>query len=148
QRLACAHTILTPENCVEEMERVIEAALKERRPVYIGIPSDYANSQVVAPLSVTAPQKPTSDKATLEKAVSAIIEKLTHSNNVCVLPGFLSARLGLTDKIQHFIDKTGLPYATMFMDKSILSESNAQYVGMYDGQLMTPEVREFVESSE
>ncbi len=32
--------------------------------------------------------------------------------------------------------------------KSILSESNAQYVGMYDGQLMTPEVREFVESSE
>ncbi|HEJ9639823.1 TPA: alpha-keto acid decarboxylase family protein [Proteus mirabilis] len=148
QRLACAHTILTPENCVEEMERVIDVALKERRPVYIGIPSDYANSQVVAPLSVTAPQKPTSDKATLEKAVSAIVEKLTHSNNVCVLPGFLSARLGLTDKIQHFIDKTGLPYATMFMDKSILSESNTQYVGMYDGQLMTPEVREFVESSE
>ncbi|SPY94433.1 indole-3-pyruvate decarboxylase [Proteus mirabilis] len=68
QRLACAHTILTPENCVEEMERVIDVALKERRPVYIGIPSDYANSQVVEPLSVTAPQKPTSDKATLEKS--------------------------------------------------------------------------------
>lgn len=32
---------LTPENCVEEMERVIDVALKERQPVYIGIPSDY-----------------------------------------------------------------------------------------------------------
>ncbi len=36
--------------------------------------------------------------------------------SVCITR-LLSARLGLTDKIQHFIDKTGLPYATMFMDK-------------------------------
>lgn len=58
------------------MERVIDVALKERRPVYIGIPSDYANSQVVEPLSVTAPQKPTSDKATLEKQYQQSLRNL------------------------------------------------------------------------
>ncbi|MEZ2861123.1 indole-3-pyruvate decarboxylase [Proteus mirabilis] len=148
QRLACAHTILTPENCIPEMERLIATALKERRPVYIGLPSDYATMQVIEHSPVAAPQKPISDQEILEKVVSLIIEKLTRSNNICVLPGILSSRLGLSDNVQSFINKTGLPYATMFMDKSILSESHPQYVGMYDGKLMTPEVREFVENSE
>lgn len=148
QRLACAHTILTPENCIPEMERLIATALKERRPVYIGLPSDYATMQVIEHSPVTTPKKPISDQEILEKVVSRIIEKLTHSNNICVLPGILSSRLGLSDNVQSFINKTGLPYATMFMDKSILSESHPQYVGMYDGKLMTPEVREFVENSE
>lgn len=148
QPLACAHAILTPENCIAEMERLIATALKERRPVYIGLPSDYAVMPVIENASVTTPKKQISDKEILEKVVSLIIDKLTQSNNICVLPGILSARLGLSDNVQAFIDKTGLPYATMFMDKSILSESNTQYVGMYDGQLMTPDVREFVENSE
>ncbi|MCO8051886.1 alpha-keto acid decarboxylase family protein [Proteus penneri] len=148
QRLACAHAILTPENCITEMERLIATALKERRPVYIGLPSDYAVMPVIENTLVTTPKKPISDKEILEKVVSLIIDKLTQSNNICVLPGILSARLGLSDNVQAFIDKTGLPYATMFMDKSILSESNTQYIGMYDGQLMTPDVREFVENSE
>lgn len=148
QRLACAHAILTPENCIAEMERLIATALKERRPVYIGLPSDYAVMPVIENTSVTTPKKPISDKEILEKVASLIIDKLTQSNNICVLPGILSTRLGLSDNVQAFIDKTGLPYATMFMDKSILSESNAQYVGMYDGKLMTPDVREFVENSE
>ncbi|KLU19499.1 indole-3-pyruvate decarboxylase [Proteus mirabilis] len=148
QRLACAHVILTPENCITEMERLIATALKERRPVYIGLPSDYAVMPVIENTLVTTPKKPISDKEILEKVVSLIIDKLTQSNNICVLPGILSARLGLSDNVQAFIDKTGLPYATMFMDKSILSESNTQYIGMYDGQLMTPDVREFVENSE
>ncbi|MBG5950238.1 alpha-keto acid decarboxylase family protein [Proteus terrae] len=148
QRLACAHTILTPENCIPEMERLIVTALKERRPVYIGLPSDYATMQVIEYSPIITPKKPISDQEILEKVVSLIIEKLTHSNNTCVLPGILSARLGLSDSVRSFIDKTGLPYATMFMDKSILSESHPQYVGMYDGKLMTPEVREFVENSD
>lgn len=148
QRLACAHVILTPENCITEMERLIATALKERRPVYIGLPSDYAVMPVIENTLVTTPKKPISDKEILEKVVSLIIDKLTQSNNICVLPGILSARLGLSDNVQAFIDKTGLPYATMFMDKSILSESNTQYIGIYDGQLMTPDVREFVENSE
>lgn len=148
QRLACAHAILTPENCITEMERLIATALKERRPVYIGLPSDYAVMPVIENTLVTTPKKSISDKEILEKVVSLIIDKITQSNNICVLPGILSARLGLSDNVQAFIDKTGLPYATMFMDKSILSESNTQYIGMYDGQLMTPDVREFVENSE
>lgn len=148
QRLACAHAILTPENCVAETERLIACALKERRPVYIGLPADYALMPIHENKAPLAAKKQISNKETLDKAVNAIKEKLIQSNNTCVLPGILSKRLGLADKVQSFINKTGLPYATMFMDKSILSESNPHYIGLYDGQLMTPKVREFVENSE
>lgn len=150
QRLACAHAILTPDNCVEETARLITTALKERRPVYIGIPSDYALMPINNPkgTSLILSDSPISDKDNLDKAVSSILEKLTHSEKICVLPGILSTRFGVVEKVQSLIDKTGLPFATMFMDKSVLSESHPQYVGMYDGQLMTPQVKDFVESSE
>ncbi|OAT22611.1 alpha-keto acid decarboxylase family protein [Proteus myxofaciens] len=150
QRLACAHTILTPDNCIEETARLINTALKERRPVYIGIPSDYALMPINSPqnTSVVSPVSSVSNKENLEKAISTIIKKITHSEKICVLPGILSSRFGVDEKVQTLIDKTGLPFATMFMDKSVLSESHPQYVGMYDGQLMTPQVRNFVENSE
>lgn len=77
QRLACAHTILTPDNCVEETARLINTALKERRPVYIGIPSDYALMPINSPKNtpVASPVSSVSNKENLEKALSTIIKK-------------------------------------------------------------------------
>ena len=44
---ACCHAVITPENCVIEMERVIVEARRAHRPAYIAVPSDYALSPVV-----------------------------------------------------------------------------------------------------
>ena len=33
----------------------------------------------------------------------------------------------------------------MFMDKTALDETHPQYIGMYDGRIMNPEIREFIE---
>lgn len=43
------------------------------------------------------------------------------------------------------VNASGLPFATMFLDKSTLNETHPSYIGMYDGQLMNPDVRTFVE---
>lgn len=63
-----------------------------------------------------------------------------------MLPGILTVRCGLRDAMQAVIDQSGLPFATMFMDKSVLDERQPGFVGMYDGTLMTEEVKTFVES--
>jgi indolepyruvate decarboxylase len=42
-----ARTIVSPENCVVETERLIAAALYHRRPVYMAFPMDVANQVVV-----------------------------------------------------------------------------------------------------
>ena len=53
---------------------------------------------------------------------------------------------GLQDAVQSFMDASGLPFATMLMDKSTLEEQQPAYIGMYEGKLMDEPVREYVES--
>src|SRR5262249_8714151 len=55
-------------------------------------------------------------------------------------------RVGLQSQLQAFVDASGLPFATMFGDKSVLDEQQPSFIGMYDGRLMNPDVRAYVES--
>lgn len=145
QHLSCAHSILTPENCITELERLINSALFERRPVYIGIPSDYALMPIKISENFATNDKSKSNHNALTEAITAILNKLSNSKKACVIAGILTARFGLAATVQSIIDKTNLPYATMFMDKSVLSESNPNYMGIYNGQIMNLQVSEFIE---
>jgi indolepyruvate decarboxylase len=49
----------------------------------------------------------------------AIIAALEGAHTACILPGVLAIRAGLQDTLQYFVDACGLPFATMFMDKSV-----------------------------
>ena len=44
--------------------------------------------------------------------------------------------------MQAGIDRSGLPFATRFMDKSGPEERQSGFVGMHEGALMTEEVRD------
>lgn len=144
--VVCAGTILTPETCIAEVDRVLTAAQRHRRPVYIGVPADVASKPVQSgPVSRPAPRPP-SHPAALEAAVSAIVEKVAAARTACILPGIFLVRLGLRGAAAELIEASGLPFATMFMDKTALDETHPSYIGMYDGRLMDPEIRNFVES--
>jgi indolepyruvate decarboxylase len=140
----CAHAMMTPQNAAFETERLIAEALYHRRPVYMVFPADYARYALVdeaqpAPL-------PHSDPAFLAAATDVIDSLLTSARTACILPGILVARTGLQSVLQALVNASGLPFATMFMGKSVLDEQHPAYIGMYDGRLMNDEVREFVES--
>jgi indolepyruvate decarboxylase len=141
--VVCARAILTPENCAGETERLIATALSQRRPVYMAFPADNVDQPVLG--TATPLPMPQSDPAVLEAATSAIVDMITRARTACLLPGFLVARANLRQELQAVIDHSGLPFATMFDDKSTLDETHPSYIGMYDGQLMNPEVRAFVE---
>jgi len=142
--VVCARAIMTPDNCIAETERLIAAALSNRRPVYMAFPSDYANQPVNG-----TPTKPAAgaagDPGTLEAAVTAIVEAVRASKTACILPGILVARLGLTKEAAAVVETSGLPFATMFGDKSVLDETHPNFIGIYDGKLMNEEIRAFVE---
>jgi indolepyruvate decarboxylase len=87
-----------------------------------------------------------SDPATLEEVVSIITAKLSNAKQACIMPGFLVDRFGLKDLAMAVINASGLPYATMALDKAVLDETNPSYMGLYMGQLINPEIQEFVES--
>lgn len=144
QGVVCAHALLTPDNCIAETERVIACALRERRPVYLGIASDHAEMPVTGE-AISLPT-PKSDPLALDAALTAIHQRLSHCRSACILPGVIVARRGLREEVTRLAERSGLPFATMFMDKSVLDESLPNYLGMYDGQLMNEPVREFVEN--
>lgn len=45
--VVCARAILTPENCASETERLIAAALSQRRPVYMAFPADNVDQPIL-----------------------------------------------------------------------------------------------------
>lgn len=145
QPAVCASAILTPENAAAEMERLINAAVSHRRPVYLAIPADCANAPLPAPGAVPPIPAPGSDSATLKEAVQAMAEKLAQAKTAAILAGYLILRLGCAAEAAALVEASGLPFATMLMDKTALDETHPQYIGIYDGRLMNPEIREFVE---
>ncbi|CAN5470533.1 alpha-keto acid decarboxylase family protein [soil metagenome] len=141
--VVCASAIITPENAAYETERLISAALYHRRPVYMGFPADAADLPMVT--TAEPASQPKSEEGSLEAAASALVAALKSAKSTCMLPGILIARAGLKPQLQTLVDASGLPFATMFMAKSVLDEQQPGYIGMYDGALMNEEVRQFVE---
>lgn len=141
--IVCAKTLLTPDNCVSELERVIDAALYHRRPIYIGIPKNYADIPVTG-MQTTLPVH-TSNPDSLQSALEAITTTLKNAKSACVLPGIFLNRYGLHQKALELIETLHLPFATMMMDKTTLDETHPLYIGMYTGILTNPKIRAFIE---
>jgi indolepyruvate decarboxylase len=144
EAVVCASAIMTPQNAASETDRLIAAALYHRRPVYMAIPSDVANKPVLA--AAPSFSLPISDPESLAAATEAVIAALSNAGQACALPGVLLRRLGLQGAAAAFVDASGLPFATMIGDKSVLGEDHPGYIGMYSGRLMEEPVRAFVES--
>ncbi|MBV8966671.1 MAG: alpha-keto acid decarboxylase family protein, partial [Mycobacteriaceae bacterium] len=142
--IVCASAVMTPQTAAAETERLIAAALYHRRPVYLAFPSDVADMPLLAATPPLEP--PSSDPDSLAAATDAVAAALDTAGQACVLPGVLLRRLGLHDAARAFIDASGLPFATMFADKSVLGEDHPGYIGMYVGRLGGEPVRAFIES--
>ena len=142
---ACASAVLTPDNVVEETECLIQAALSHRRPVYMAVAQDEAAMPANGTVGA-CPALPSSDPAALESAVGAVLDRLASAKTSVVLAGYLISRLGLNAAAQAFIDSSGLPFATMAMDKTTLDETHPQYMGMYMGHEANPKLCAYIEN--
>ena len=143
--VVCARSILTPQNVVMETERIIAEALYRRRPAYLAFPADLADQPVLCATRPAYPM-PQSNPESLAAATEAIVQALGEASTACVLPGVLLARTHLSNLMREVIEKSGLPFATMFWDKSVIDEQHPQHMGMYEGALLNEHVRGFVES--
>jgi len=144
---ACVHAILTPDNCVYEMERVIAIALANRQPAYIIVAEDLATRPITGPALAPYPE-PQSDADELKAAVDAALAKIQAAKTGCILPAFTVSRFGLQAELTALVEASGLPFATTAMDKAALSEGHPQYIGGYAGSFSPPNVFAAVEESD
>lgn len=144
---ACAHAILTPENCTYELERVIAAAMANRQPGYLIVAEDMAVRPVSAPPVDPYPE-PRSNPDSLKAALDAALAKISKATTGCILPAFTISRFGLEPEVTALIEASGLPFATTSMDKAVISEAHPQFLGPYVGKYSTPNVREVIEDAD
>ena len=95
---ACVSAVITPDNCIPEMERLIATAKAESQPAYILVASDYAVTPV-NPCDTKAYPKPASGPD-LEGAIAAINQRIEKASSVAVLPAYTISRFKLESQLR------------------------------------------------
>jgi len=149
----CVSARLTPDNCIDELERVIREALRQSMPAYIVISDVNGLMPVIGkpvkgvPLAKVKRQR--SDETELAAAVAAILAKLSVARNPVATITTLTARYGVADKALKLVGKANLPVAVTPYDKGVVDEAMPQYIGLYAaGSSQPPAVRDIVEQAD
>jgi TPP-dependent 2-oxoacid decarboxylase len=136
-----------PDTALTEIDRVLHAALRYKRPVYLELPRDL----------VTVPGRPdhrvrdlheASDPLVLAEALAEATAMLNKAKRPVILADVEVHRFGLQDDLIKLIEKTGIPVAATILGKSVVAETHPHYLGIYEGAMGRDDVREYVESSD
>ncbi|MGL5075133.1 MAG: alpha-keto acid decarboxylase family protein, partial [Waterburya sp.] len=76
------------------------------------------------------------------------VELLEKSQRPVILAGVELHRYGIANLLSNLLDKTGYPFTTTLLGKSILSEMHPQFIGSYAGTLSQEYVRQRVENAD
>ncbi|HJY81696.1 MAG TPA: thiamine pyrophosphate-dependent enzyme [Candidatus Binatia bacterium] len=148
EQLTIASTVLhDPETAFREIDRVLAAALRYKRPVYIEIPRDMV---AVPGLASHRPQamQDASDPDALGEAIHEAADMINRAKQPVIIAGIELHRFGLQDALLQLIEKTNMPVAAMLLSKSVIGERHPRYLGVYEGALGYEDVRAYVESSD
>jgi len=145
--------ILTPTNCIEELERVIREALRQSKPAYIAISELSGYSPLVGtpvtgkPLAEIKRQHSVPEE--LENAIGSILARLEMAKNPVAIVTAMTARYGLRKQVHELVSKINLPAAIAPAEKGSLDESIPQFIGLYHGEFSKPaSVQQVVESAD
>lgn len=144
--VACAR--LTPQNAVDEIDRVLRACMREKRPVYIQIPSDITFFEINVPDHPLSLIDPKSDPTQLSNLLLSIQNRLTQAKNPVVLLGNAIDRFHLKELAQALIEKFNLPFVTQSSAQAVLDQDLPQWMGRYSGDASTHSVQDLVEKSD
>lgn len=149
----CVSAVLTPDNCIDELERVIREALRQSMPAYIVISEVHGVMPVIGtpvagrPLGELTRQR--SDARELAAAVEAIVGRLVAARRPVALVTTLVARYGAVPQTRTLLERLDLPFAITPNDKGVLDESLPQYLGLFAGDASSPEqVRDLVHQAD
>lgn len=125
--------------------RVLDAALRESRPVYLEIPRDMADRACAAvPDRVFA----AADEEAVAACADELLARLAKARRPMVMIGVEVRRYGLESQVAELARRLRLPVVTTFMGRGLLSDQPASLRGTYLGLAGDPQVAEEVETSD
>lgn len=148
QPITVAHTILTADNAGAEIDRVLKACVLQRRPVYIGLPSDISYHLIEPPVSALNLSYPSSNQDAIKDIVDRIQKLVENAKSPLVLVDIIAQSYHMKPFVLDFLKQTGLPFATLTMGKGFLNESHPQFIGVYCGDYGWEGVQDRVEQAD
>jgi indolepyruvate decarboxylase len=125
--------------------RVLDAALRESRPVYLEIPRDMAGVRCVeVPDRSFAPV----DEGAVAASADELLERIGKARRPMVMLGVEVRRYGLESQVAELARRLRLPMVTTFMGRGLLSDQPTPVRGTYLGVAGDPEVTAEVEASD
>lgn len=148
EELTVASTVLDdPQTAFQEIDRVLNAALRYKRPAYIELPRDI----------VTVPGHPhyqpravpqTSNARALKAALAEAAEMINSVKQPVIIADVELHRFGLQKQLIQLARRTNIPVASTLLGKSVIGEQHPFYMGVYEGAMGREDVRRYVESSD
>ena len=147
-RLTVASTALEdPLTAYREIDRVIHAVERYKRPGYIELPRDMVHV-VHAHDHRDQTLDELTDAAALEECFAEVTAMLNRSQRPAIIAGEEVHRFGLQDALAELVEKTNIPVATTILGKSVLQETHPLCLGVYAGAMGRAEVRRYIESAD
>ena len=136
-----------PLTAFSEIDRVLDAVYRYKRPGYIEIPRDRVDVRGTLYQGASA-GKHLSDPDVLDAAVEDACTFINKSKKPVILAGVELHRFGYQDKLIRLAEEKRIPVVATLLGKSVIPESHPLYLGIYEGAMGKKEVREFVEDSD
>lgn len=148
KQLTVASAVLSdPQTAFQEIDRVLHAALRFKRPVYIELPRDIVDrpgNPHYRPQEMHEASDPRSLRAALAEAVSMI----NAARKPVIVADVEVHRFGLQEVLLKLAKKANIPVAATILGKSVIGEQHPFYLGVYEGAMGREAVRRYVESSD
>lgn len=136
-----------PRIAFHEIDRVLDAAVRFKRPVYLEIPRDMVHVVPEVPYQFKQVSV-VSDPAVLSEAVADAAAWISRAQKPCIVAGIEIHRFGLQEELLKLAEGSKIGIAATMLGKSVISEYHPLYVGLYEGALGRDEVTQFVEESD
>ncbi len=152
-QLTAASTVIDdPQTAFPEIDRVLYAALRYKRPVYIELPRDMVQAQGVSRYQsprLFGPQRSEkSDANALREALGEAVAMINAAVQPVIIADVELHRFGLQDELLELAKQTNIPVAATILGKSVIGEHHPFFLGIYEGAMGRSEVRDYVENSD
>ena len=128
-----------------QIARVLDAALRLSRPVYLEIPRDMPG-QPCAEVPVTEP--PPVDADALRACADELLARLRGAQRPMLMVGVEVRCYGLEARVAELARRLAIPVVTSFMGRGLLADTEAPLLGTYLGLAGDPDLSAQVEGSD
>lgn len=142
-----AADLYDPRTAFAEIDRVLDAVVRFKRPGYLEIPRDMVHVVPDRPHAFLPPHH-VSDPLALAEAVAEAKRLIDAAERPVIVAGVETQRFHLEDLVVQLAESTNIAIASTVLGKSAIRETHPLYIGLYEGALGRAEVAQFVEESD